>query len=314
MYEAEVLADSITTQGDRLTSVAVTYPHGVHKDMLRHRALSRVVESFRARPVHLLIAALEKDGAFRPEAFSKRVKGMGQGADLESDDQDKANRLWDYHVGASLHVARELAKLDVAKQQVNFVIQDLCPVVEILTATDWDNFFALRLDTDETGAPRARPEVFKATSAIQKAWSESTPTVVNEGQMHLPLVTQQEIEDLRYHPTDTAARISIGRCARVSYDKHRDPEPWSASIDRADRLLANGHMSPFEMCARPFTSEEHEGREKLREFINTLGWMSPQERRHLTDATFYLGNFRGWHQMRKDIIHEGNYRKLMRST
>src|ERR1700757_2251241 len=79
MYTATVITDSISPEGHRITSVKVVYPHAVHKDMLRHRAHNRNVESFRAQPPEKLIDHLRNGGAFMPDGFYSRVKGMQQG-------------------------------------------------------------------------------------------------------------------------------------------------------------------------------------------------------------------------------------------
>lgn len=307
-YRAEVLADSISDAGDRLTSIAVTYPHAVHKDMLRHRAHSRVVESFRARPTELLLDALDAGGAFAPDVFAARIKGMGQGSALECEEQILAQRLWDHHIEVSLNVARHMMKLGIAKQQINFILQDLCPLVEIITATDWSNFRALRLDVDESGSPRARPEVFKTAKAICGALDDSTPFKLPRSYWHIPLVEFAEsVEIVDAGGWDLAAKISAGRCARVSYDKHRDPEPWERSVDRAEKLISSGHMSPFEQCARPFSTAEKNARAQIRDLIATQTFLTDLDRHHLTEQTYYLGNLRGWHQLRKDIEHEHDY-------
>lgn len=319
-YTAEVLADSISPAGVRLTSIALKYPHAVHKDMLRHRNQSRVVESFRARPTELLIDALENGDAFRPEEFAERVAGMQQGDAVS--DQGRANQLWDNHIENCLFTAREMGKLDIAKQQRNFVLQDLCPLVEIVTATDWDNFLALRTDVDENGRPRPRPEVYKTALAIQDALGDSDPEPLEYGQWHLPLIDPLEreligdkMQDGTIITPEILALISAGRCARVSYDKHRDPEPFEKSIARAEQLQKSGHMSPFEQVARPMVlpHDLHDiGDGILIPSSEFLGAVTKGA--NLDPAKCWAGNFRGWVQLRKTIKHEENYGKLLEAA
>lgn len=317
-YTAEVLADSVAGTGERLTSIAVVYPHAVHKDMLRHRNQSRVVESFRARPTERLIEALQGGEAFRPDEFAARAKGMGQGDALTADEQQWANELWESHVQHCLGIAEsfideKMFPSKVAKQQVNFVLQDLCPLVEIVTATDWDNYFALRLDTDEEGNPRPRPEVFKTVQAVKAALDASEPRFIDRGGWHLPLVDDDEVdaiyEEIRPEgaPAEFAAMVSAGRCARVSYDKHRDSESFHASYARAMRLRESGHMSPFEQCATPFGITEQQARNELRNAIAKMDYLPTLVRDQLREQTFYCGNFRGWRSLRKGIRNEHNY-------
>jgi hypothetical protein len=313
MYEAEVLADSITASGNRLTTIAVIYPHAVHKDMLRHRAHSRSVESFRARPTELLIDALEGGSYFVPDVFAKRVSGMQQGDALEREQGIRANQLWDRHVEHCLETARAMMELDIAKQQVNFVLQDLCPLVEIITATEWENFRALRTEVDSgTGQPKARPEVYRAAQAVLGELDTSEPLPIRTNAWHLPLVTFREIQVCRENLAtwEYLAQVSAGRCARVSYDKHRDPETPQESFERAQKLLAAGHLSPFEHPAKPFSDIEEVAREHLRDEIRQMDYIPTRIKEQLIAQTRFCGNFRGWRQFRKEILNEDNYARL----
>lgn len=54
-------------------------------------------------------------------------------------------------------------------------------------------------------------------------------------------------------------KIATARCARISYETLGD-EPkidYEADIKLHDRLLTEGHMSPFEHCARVMSQEEY---------------------------------------------------------
>jgi thymidylate synthase ThyX len=166
----------------------------------------------------------------------------------------------------------------------------------IVTATEWDNFFNLRCH------PAAHPEIRKVAELMRDALAASTPEKLDYGSWHLPLLDQDElfrircraidksdlpvvqdmIEAARSAESDLCCKVSVGRCARVSYLTHdgkRDPQ---ADIDLHDSLLKNGHMSPFEHVARPMTAHE----------------TSPSEAR--PDECF-SGNVRGWIQYRKKI-------------
>ena len=49
--KVEIVADSINQQGDRLTSLVLTYPRIIHAEMMTHRMFSRNASSSRAVPV-----------------------------------------------------------------------------------------------------------------------------------------------------------------------------------------------------------------------------------------------------------------------
>ena len=100
------------------------------------------------------------------------------------------------------------------------------------------------------------------------------------------------------------AKVSAARCARVSYLTHdgkRDPQ---ADLDLYEKLTTNGHMSPLEHPARPMTSLE----------VGLFRQNSVEWRRTEwapvgpTSATYYLGNFNGWVQLRKLIPGESVFK------
>lgn len=112
----------------------------------------------------------------------------------------------------------------------------------VVTATDWSNFFDLRIHED------AQPEMRELAVAIKLARQNSQPKHVGANRWHLPYVEAarvQNIEELKL--------ISAARCARVSYKTHDglDPDPL-ADLGLAERLMGPPfHASPFEHQATP---------------------------------------------------------------
>src|SRR5207253_8154964 len=96
---------------------------------------------------------------------------------------------------------------------------------------------------------------------------------------------------------------SASRCARVSFDKHTDTEPIETTIGRANTLMGNGHFSPFEHVARPFDSIEWES-VRIRQDEELARAAMTGEKTVGLDAMNFEGNFRGWVQFRKEIVHE----------
>lgn len=287
MYEAKILKHSISPVGVTLVTFEVNYPHAVHKDIMTHR-WARNFQSFRAIPPELLLEKLKAGEYFTPEVFGHRVKGMGQRNEpiqgQDAIDQKQAKQIWDAHVAESVAKAEIFLSpaFNIAKQQVNFLLQDLCFIRGIITTTlpQLDNFFHLRLDEDDDGNPVARPEVYKIAKLMWDAYIDSVPTLRKYGEWHLPLVTDEELSDRRWAYW---LKVSVGRCARVSYLTHdgvRDPARDTAL---ADSLLLNGHMSPFEHQGQPI--------------------INPWED---TTATGSFG--KGWRQYRKFIAGEAVYR------
>lgn len=298
MYEAKILRHSISEAGIELVTFEVNYPHAVHKDVMTHR-WARNFQSFRALPPEVLLKKLKDGGYFTPEVFGHRVKGMGQRNEpiegQDEIDQALAQSIWLAHVDATIRRAERFLELGIAKQQVNFLLQDLCFIRGIITTTmpKLDNFFGLRLALDDEGHPLARPEVFKIAQMMEDVFKASEPAPVPADDWHLPLVDDDDYHEFadiaemegRQAAFDILKKISVGRCARVSYLTHDGKRSLEADIRLHDSLLLNGHMSPF----------EHQGQAILEPWFDAR----------------YVGSFEsGWRQYRKFIPYEHNYKAL----
>lgn len=301
MFEAKILKHSVSEAGVELVTFEINSPHAVHKDMMTHR-WARNFQSFRAIPPEILLERIEAGEYFTPEVFGHRTKGMGQRNEpiegRDAIDQRLAREIWEDHVIDCVTKAKEFLTLGIAKQQINFLLQDICFIRGIITTTipQLDNFFGLRLAENEDGSPIARPEVYKIAKMMHEVYTISQPQIVGVGAWHLPLVTDEEVHE-EYpefndgDPTNWMRhweywrKVSVGRCARVSYLTHdglRDP---NADVALHDQLMYNGHMSPF----------EHQGTPILEPWYDALN----------------VGSFGyGWVQYRKLIPGESNYGKL----
>lgn len=270
-YEAKVLADSVSPAGVRLTTLEVTFPRFILAEVNTHRMLSRSSASSRAIPVEKRIKAVEED-PFVPEAFGRNRKGMQATEVLEGNDAPDAQEEWSAAARNAVVYAKGLARLGVHKQHANRLLEPFLWHTAIISATEWDNFFALRCHPD------AQPEFRRTAEAMRDARDASTPRTIHN--WHLPYVDPEEklaLEVAGMSLPDVAL-VSSMRCARVSYLTHdgkRDPEADKA---RALELIAAGHMSPFEHAAHA-----------------------------LAESTTFVGNFRGWAQRRKFIAHEDNF-------
>lgn len=310
MYRANVIADSISPDGVRLTTLEVEYPHAIHKDVMTHRMLSRNFQSFRAFPPEKVIEKIRRD-PFIPDQFDTRVKGMGQGDVLEA--QQAIIPVWKNHIDNAIMAAEYMMRHDVAKAQVNFVLQDLTWITGIVSATDWGNFFALRLAINpETGKPFARPEVYKTALLMKEAMEASTPKPLGYGEWHTPLIREEDWQDTlvlssKRRAWDYIKQVSTGRCARTSYLTHHGIRDTSADIGLHDGLKGDGHMSPFEHIARPFSQDEKETIWEIKAEISKTLQLPRHIRHEMIRQAEYRGNFRGWHQYRKDIPGEDNY-------
>lgn len=122
---------------------------------------------------------------------------------------------------------------------------------------------------------------------MQEAYESSTPNLLSADDWHLPIVGFDGDEDLSI---EDKIKVSAARCARVSYLTHGGQRDVKADLSLYESLYANGHMSPLEHPARPQTEAELNKYPELDGLIATLH-----------------GNFRGFHQHRKDIPSEGDF-------
>src|SRR3546814_11664908 len=73
--EVKVIADSVSPNFERLTTLQVGFPRFILAEVNTHRVLSRNYRSSRAVPVEKLIAEVERS-PFVPLAFGKNRPGM----------------------------------------------------------------------------------------------------------------------------------------------------------------------------------------------------------------------------------------------
>ena len=80
-FSANILADSITNSGVRLTTFEVVHPRFLLAEFNTHKMVSKNSASSRAKKTEDLIDQVQLT-PFVPETFNERVKGMGIGAAL----------------------------------------------------------------------------------------------------------------------------------------------------------------------------------------------------------------------------------------
>ena len=256
-HSAKILLDSISPEGNRLTTFEVVFPRIILSEFNTHRAFSRNSASSRAIPIEKMILSAMTD-PYIPSEWPANGKGMSASANVSAIDADWARTEWLKARDSAVDHARNLLTLGVHKQITNRLLEPFMWHTAIVSATDWGNFFQLRCAGD------AHPEIRKVALLMRRALAESDPDELEPGSWHLPLVTDEEMAEF---DTEVLRKLSTGRCARVSYlthDGRRDP---TADIELHDRLTGNGHMSPFEHVATPA-----EGRHR-----NFNGWMQYRE-------------------------------------
>lgn len=300
-YSCRILADSIASRSPRLTTFEITFPRFILAEVNTHRMFSRNSASSRAIPPEKLMERVRND-MFVPETFGSRVKGMGVGE--ANKEQALCRAFWESAGASSLEYAEDLNNVGVDKSRVNRLLEPFMWHTAIVTATDWDNFFALR---DNEGA---QPEFQIIAAEMRTQYEHSDPLMLEPDEWHLPLIDlgSEFIEAAETKQWRYFAEISASRCARVSFDKHTDTEPREDTHAREKRLEGNGHVSPLEHPARPFTDSEWDLVRAAQGAIDLVPFRVDKEIREIMHRQLeYVGNLNGWVQLRKLVRGEHNF-------
>lgn len=298
-YEVKILADSIARGTKvRLTTIQATFPRIVLAEFNTHRVFSRNSASSRAIPVSKNIERVLAD-PFVPAAFAANQKGMQAGEEFDEQAQRDAEFLWLDAMKMAVAQARQMALIGVHKQWANRLLEPFSWHTAIISATEWENFFALRC------SPKAAPEIRTIAEMMREAMVRiSAPRALEPGEWHLPLVEtihdsyscNDFVPDDRLDfklPLDVQVKLSVARCARVSYLTHEGKRDIAADLELYERLRSSGHLSPFEHAARVATDEEPMGPASTGPY-----------------ASGFYGNFRmPWVQHRKDVSNEAVFKE-----
>lgn len=285
MISAKVIADSLAPSGARLTTFLTIYPRFSHADVLRHRLVSHSVGSSRAIPVNKLIEQIRAEPAM-PVFWGKNQPGMQASEEFTGLQLDKVKGVWDGAMRSMLTAAEQLTHLGLHKQLVNRIIEPWMPVTDLMSATEWDNFFFLRRDKD------AQPEVQALANAMWDAREASIPRRLKAGEWHLPFIessldafaaNDDHVAALEYlvkhQPEDCAygldilKRMSAARCARTSYLNHEGTRDIAKDLELFDRLMLRSrsgkpvHASPTEHVAQATDKLEWSGN-----FLGFIQW------------------------------------------
>lgn len=254
---AEVIEDTESTAGARISTLQLRYPRFIHSEFMTHRVFSRNASSSRAIP-YLALTANAED-MFIPK-FRKNKPGMQPGDFLNESDQDLAAAIWKdmaNYVTKWSSILADKGGLNIHKQWVNRPTEWFGHINVVVTSTEWDNFFSLRIHDD------AQDEIHELADQMHIALLASVP---RKSQMHLPYVQDPEREDV---PVGLCKLLSAARCARTSYMTHERKLPDTKEDLKLAKKLYEGapHLSPFEHAAD--ASQDPNGR-----FANFTGWYS----------------------------------------
>lgn len=263
---ARIIADSVSEHGARLTTFEVSLHRFMLPEFNTHRTFSRNSASSRAIPVAKTMRRIADEPAV-PLAWRSEQKGMQGGDVLPATQADAARRTWLDARDAAVAHAETLVNLGVHKSIVNRLLEPFMSHTIVVTATDYDGFFAQRAPGPD-GTTLAQPEIAYPAALMKVAYHKSIPEKVTLGGWHTPYVQDWE---RRTNPADVIRKVSAARCARVSYLNHNGRRDIEQDINLFERLVTAQppHASPLEHIATPAAP-----------FEGTLG------------------NLDGWHQLR----------------
>ena len=249
MISATVLADSLAPCGKRLTTLVVRMHRFILPEFNTHRSFSRSAASSRAIPVWKTLRRVLREPAF-PVNWGRNQKGMSAKNELSTPKRKLAKLVWRGASVAAVASAWLLSKIGLHKQVANRLLEPFLWVDVVVTATEWENFFGLRL------AENAQPEIKALAEKMLAAMRASTPKQLAVGQWHLPFADKHTDADA---DATRKIMISVARCARVSYSSHDGSFSFDADARLFWDLLASGHMGPMEHQADALEEPTHSG-------------------------------------------------------
>lgn len=253
MIRATVIADSIAENGKRITTFELEYPRFIHAEFMTHRMISKNSASSRAIPIKKMIEQVRTNPAM-PVFWGSNRSGMQATEELVGWRLWLAKFLWLRARDVAVVFAWLFHWVGLHKQIGNRCLEPFFNIKIVATATEWDNFFALRCHKD------AQPEIQALAQTMYSLYIANRPKLLGSSDWHLPYVSDLElgrITGLRSDkPLDlsTALKVSVARCARVSYGMFDGSTPdVNKDIFLYDRLVGSAplHASPTEHQASP---------------------------------------------------------------
>lgn len=252
---------------ENLWTFELTYPRYIHSEFMTHRVFSRNASSSRAIPVKRMIEQVRENTVIPPKVFMNQ-KGMVGETEADPVTTTAFHVLWEEAAENACKTAEMMERLGIHKQHVNRILEPFQFIKVIVTATDWYNFFVLRL------APDAQPEIRELASVIydeMNRYHNKDVGVLELDKEHivvsLPYITDEDIKEIGKEEYHLLMKISAARCARVSYNNHDGSKPdIEKDLKLYGHLYDSKHMSPMEhACIRD---------EDYRKNANLTGWKS----------------------------------------
>ena len=295
LITATIIADSVSPEGKRMTTMEIEYPRFILAELNTHRMLSKNSASSRAIPVKAMHEHIRANTA-SPVAWGKNQAGMQAKEVLDVEDTIEAFMLWEQARDNALEVSAALSELNLHKQIVNRVTEPWMIMKTVISGTEWKNFFWLRAHAD------AQPEIQVLAQKMRDAYVKSIPNKLQPGEWHLPYIKTDRNRNGRLLYLDQnnepmtlvdARVVSASCCAQVSYRKNDD------SLEKANKIFDQliksvpAHASPIEHQATPMQPN--------------MGFGELGVTHQARNMEYWSGNLRGWIQFRKLVPQEAQW-------
>lgn len=308
---AQIIADSISEDGVRITTFELDYPRIVHAELMTHREFSRNASSSRAIPTQLTIDRVMSDPAM-PSHFGKNQAGMQDaGEHFELINGYTAQEWWALAGLSAAKFAQGFTDAGYHKQISGRGLETYSNIKVVVTSTSYDNWFWLR------HCEMADPTIKVLANVMLAAYKESSPRLLLPGEWHVPYYFDgywsaselgnqtdgSDDVDMHGHTLAEALKISSSCSAQVSYRKCDDT--LEKAVGLYDRLVGaeKVHASPFEHQGTPVdaTVDHDNSTDGDQNIIGRPVTWEPGITHVDRNGVFHSGNFKGWVQHRQLI-------------
>lgn len=265
-FSARVVLDSVSPVGARITTMEWVYPRFIHAEVMTYRMFSRNTSSSRAIPIKKMAERVLSDPA-GPVWWGRNQQGMQAREELVGWRKWTAQQLWYKSRYAMVGTALGMYYIsDLHKQVANRVMEPWYWITAVITASPvaWENCFRQRVHPD------AQPEFRHLAILALEAYHGSKP---EERIVHAPFVYGHETD---IPSVDALKRVSVARCARVSYETHLGYRDLGADLDLYKKLHLEQddgevpHTSPAEHVLTAHDDPSYRSG-------NVFGWVQHRE-------------------------------------
>lgn len=329
MIKAEVIkASEAIPTGKKIVTMRVTFPRFILAELNTHRDFSRNSSSSRAIPFKKMLSSVWNN-PFIPISWQKDHKGM-QGSEYFTNKTTiwLLKNLWLTARTLAIVLAWTMHKVGLTKQLCNRILEPFMWHTALITATEWENFFALRCPQYRVGGKgdeKSSTSLYRSKKDAIKDYPASfdEPNINwlfwNKGQAEIHIMALAEAMWDAYNEAEfeklEAGQWHIPFSDKVDYlelgiqtsQYYIDNPTEVVSVTKWLLKIATA------MCARVSYTVFGEVRKianylkdaELHDNLADSGHWSPFE--HCAKASNKLrrsGNFVGWMQYRKQFLNE----------